>query len=102
MVPPQAPVVTPTPTPGPTDTKEYVIASGDTLGKLAHRNGVSLKAIIEANPGINPKKLKVGQKVEIPAGRAPSLPLAPLGPPLPTWGPIRATPALTRSSPAIR
>jgi len=69
MLPPPAVVTpTPTPTPGPTDTKEYVIASGDTLGKLAHRNGVSLKAIIEANPGINPKKLKVGQKVEIPAG----------------------------------
>jgi LysM repeat protein len=66
-VPP--PTVTPAAPPAPsTDLKEYVIASGDTLGALARKNGISLKALLEANPGVNPKRLKVGQKVEIPAG----------------------------------
>lgn len=61
--------VTPAAPPAPSaETKEYVIASGDTLGALSHRNGISLKALLDANPGINPKKLKVGQKVQIPAG----------------------------------
>ncbi len=61
--------VTPAAPPAPTtETKEYVIASGDTLGALAHKNGITLKAMMDANPGVNPKKLKVGQKVQIPAG----------------------------------
>lgn len=51
--------------------KDYVIAKGDTLAVIAHKNGVSLKALEEANPGVNPKKLHVGQKVQIPgAGSA--------------------------------
>lgn len=50
--------------------KEYTIASGDTLGAVAKHNGVSLKALMEANPGVNPKKLKVGQKIQIPAAGA--------------------------------
>ncbi|MGD0812974.1 MAG: LysM peptidoglycan-binding domain-containing protein [Verrucomicrobiota bacterium] len=61
------PVVAPVAPPATTGT-EYVIASGDTLGAIAHRNGLSLKALLEANPGVSPKKLKVGQKVQIPAG----------------------------------
>jgi LysM repeat protein len=66
--PPPAPIAT-------SDTpKDYVIVHGDTLGAVAKRNGVSLKALLEANPGVNPKKLKVGQKIEIPAsaGATPS------------------------------
>jgi LysM repeat protein len=60
--------VTPAAPPAPTtETKEYVIASGDTLGAIARKNGITLKAMMDANPGINPKKLKIGQKVQIPA-----------------------------------
>jgi LysM repeat protein len=54
--------------PAATGVSEYVIASGDTLGALARKNGITLKALMDANPGVNPKKLKIGQKVEIPAG----------------------------------
>lgn len=70
VAPVQPPIAAPTaPTaPATGETKEYVIASGDTLGALAKRNGVSLKALLDANPGINPRKLHVGQKVEIPGG----------------------------------
>jgi LysM repeat protein len=62
-----------------TELKEYVIVSGDTLGAIAHKNGITLKAIMDANPGINPKKLKVGQKVQIPAGTGSVASAASLG-----------------------
>jgi LysM repeat protein len=62
------PVVAPTPMPAPESaTTEYVVVKGDTLGKIAKRNGVTLKTLEEANPGIVPTKLKVGQKISIPA-----------------------------------
>jgi LysM repeat protein len=46
---------------------DYVIAKGDTLAAIAKRNSVSLRALTEANPGLNAKKLKIGQKLQIPA-----------------------------------
>ena len=51
--------------------QEYVIQKGDsfyTIGKKLH---VSVKAIQEANPNVNPSKLKIGQKIQIPAVAAP-------------------------------
>jgi LysM repeat protein len=60
------PVVTP-PVTTETPTTEYVVVKGDTLGKIAKRNSVTLKALEAANPGVVPTKLKVGQKLEIPA-----------------------------------
>jgi LysM repeat protein len=47
---------------------EYVVVVGDTLGKIAKKNSVTLKALEGANPGVVPTKLKVGQKLSIPAG----------------------------------
>jgi LysM repeat protein len=46
---------------------EYVVVKGDSLWKIAKKNGVTVKAIEAANPGIDPAKLKVGQKISIPA-----------------------------------
>jgi peptidoglycan DL-endopeptidase LytF len=48
------------------ESREYVIASGDTLGAIAKRNHVSLKSMLDANPGVDAKKLKIGQKVQVP------------------------------------
>jgi LysM repeat protein len=48
----------------------YAIQKGDTLGALAKRNGVTVKAMLAANPGVNPNRLKVGQKVTIPTPSA--------------------------------
>ncbi len=48
----------------------YAIAKGDTLGALAKRNGVTVKAMLAANPGVNPNRLKIGQKITIPAASA--------------------------------
>ena len=47
---------------------DYVVVKGDSLAKIAKKNGVTLKALQAANPGVVPTKLKVGQKLTIPAG----------------------------------
>ena len=68
-VPPPAPVPVPTPVVDNTAAgSEYVVQSGDTLGKIAKHNGVSLKALEAANPGVDSKHLKVKQKLVIPGG----------------------------------
>ena len=61
------PVVVPQVAPE-TAGSEYVVAKGDSLAKIAKKNGVTLKALEEANPGVVPTKLKIGQKLVIPAG----------------------------------
>jgi LysM repeat protein len=63
VLPPPASVGAPAATSG-----EYVIAQGDTMGAIAKKNSVSLRALMEANPGVNPKKLQIGHKLQIPAG----------------------------------
>src|ERR1019366_4160674 len=51
---------------------EYSIVKGDTFEKIAKAHGVSTKAIEDANPGVDPKKLKIAQKIQIPAAVAAS------------------------------
>jgi LysM repeat protein len=58
---------------------EYVVVHGDTLGKIAKKNGVTLSALKAANPGVDPAKLKIGQKLTIPGG-GPAAPAMTGGP----------------------
>ncbi len=44
----------------------YSIAPGDTLAKIARKFATKLDAIEAENPGLDPAKLKVGQKIRIP------------------------------------
>jgi LysM repeat protein len=60
------PVVT-TPAPAPPAESEYVVVKGDSFWKIAKKNGVTVKALEAANPGVDAAKLKVGQKLVIPA-----------------------------------
>ena len=60
--------------PGTTPDKgfEYTIQSGDTLSAIvaayADQNiKITVKQILQANPGLDEKKLRVGQKIFIPA-----------------------------------
>lgn len=55
-----------TATPPARSGRTHVIRSGDTLAALARQYRVSLQAISNANPGINPRRLQVGQTVNIP------------------------------------
>jgi LysM repeat protein len=67
--PMQMPVPQPPPQPlaEPTAGSDYVVVAGDTLGKIAKAHGVTLKALQAANPGVDSKKLKIKQKLTIPA-----------------------------------
>ena len=60
--PPVAPAVPPS---APTTT-EYVIAKGDNLSAIAKKFHITVKSLIDANPGVEPTKLKIGQKLNIP------------------------------------
>jgi murein DD-endopeptidase MepM/ murein hydrolase activator NlpD len=45
----------------------YVVKSGDTLSKIATRNGITLAQLLQLNPKItNPNKIKVGDVINIP------------------------------------
>ena len=45
----------------------YVIVSGDNFGKIAAKVGVSVDAILAANPDADPRRLAIGQTIQIPA-----------------------------------
>ena len=65
--PPVAPVAPGEPVAPPAVATEYTVVQGDTLGAIAKNNHISLKALTDANPGVEPTKLKIGQKLHIPA-----------------------------------
>jgi LysM repeat protein len=79
---PQPPVSAPAPTPvtpsptvsAPAPTApaaggtEYRVVAGDTLYGIAKKHGVSLRALLDANPGVDPRRLRVGQKLVVPGG----------------------------------
>jgi LysM repeat protein len=46
----------------------YIVQRGDTLSRIAARFGVTVQAIVAANPGINPNLIFVGQRLVIPTG----------------------------------
>ena len=56
----------PPPPVAPSGATEYTIVKGDYLEKIAKNFHVSVNALLEANPGIMPTKLQIGQKINIP------------------------------------
>ena len=45
----------------------YVVKAGDTLSKIATRNGITLAQLLKLNPSItNPNKITVGDKINLP------------------------------------
>ena len=46
--------------------KLYTVAEGDWFYKIAKAQGISLKSLAEANPGVDSAKLKVGQTLKLP------------------------------------
>jgi len=68
-LPPPQPAPAPIPVPPPVAaTDDYVIVKGDTFHTIAPKLKVSVKALMEANPGVDAKKLKTGAKLHVPAG----------------------------------
>jgi nucleoid-associated protein YgaU len=87
IVKPEVPP-SPTPPPAPPPTppaeerpvaREHVIAAGDTLEKISKRHYGTIRhvgALERANPGVDPMRLRLGQKLVVPeiSGTAPSAP----------------------------
>ena len=57
---------------------EYLVAKGDNFINIASRHGVTVQAIIKANPAVDSNRMQIGQVLIIPAPAAkptaPSLP----------------------------
>ncbi|MBW2526505.1 MAG: penicillin-insensitive murein endopeptidase [Deltaproteobacteria bacterium] len=49
-------------------TRVYQVRKGDTLGRIAKREGTTTAEIVRLNPGIDPKKIRVGQSLQVPGG----------------------------------
>ncbi|MEN9576081.1 MAG: hypothetical protein RL514_3936 [Verrucomicrobiota bacterium] len=75
---PITPITPPAPAPEPPPTvvppaaptgeaKVHVVAKGDSFSTMAKKYGVGTKGIEAANPGVDSTKLKIGQKINIPA-----------------------------------
>jgi len=48
------------------DDSSYVVTQGDTLSAIAQNGGVNLRALLDANPGIEPRRLAIGQVITVP------------------------------------
>ncbi len=64
----QAPVQ-PTPTPAPVPVqpvkKYYTVRSGDTFGKIAQRNNLTIAQLQRLNPGVKVNSIDIGQRIRI-------------------------------------
>ncbi len=56
----------------PEGTEAYSIQTGDTFYAIAREYNTTVEALIQANPGVNPNNLRVGQQICIPTAPAPS------------------------------
>jgi LysM repeat protein len=66
-IPTPPPAPPPQVMPPPSATEDYTVIKGDTLAGIATKSNVKLKALLDANPGVDPKRLKIGQKLHLPA-----------------------------------
>ena len=60
----------------PVSTTEYTVSKGETFSSIATKVGVSLKALVAANPNVDPKKLRPDQKIQIPGKSKETPPMA--------------------------
>lgn len=91
FVPPPSEITPPPPTevmppppkeiaPPPVAPREHEVAKGDSFWSLGQKYGVSMKAIADANPNVDSRRLQPGQKLKIPPPEAkPKTPAAATG-----------------------
>ncbi|MFL5473795.1 MAG: LysM peptidoglycan-binding domain-containing protein [Gemmatimonadales bacterium] len=51
---------------------EHFMARGETLGHIARRYHVNQAMLLAANPKLNPRRVRIGQRVVVPTGGIPS------------------------------
>jgi hypothetical protein len=55
----------PTPEPGVCG-ETYTVVSGDSFSLIAEKCGVDLQDLLDANPGVDPAALSIGQVIKLP------------------------------------
>ena len=60
-----------------TSARSYSVVKGDSFYKIARANGIAVSALANANPGVDPAKLKVGQTLQVPVARDTPTPPTP-------------------------
>jgi len=58
-----------------TKSKTHTVRSGDILGRIAEAHGIRLHQLLAANPGVNPRRLRIGTVLSIPGQAPPSEPV---------------------------
>lgn len=56
--------------PAPADSpirRAHTVKPGETPAAIARKYGVSLNALLKANPGLDPRRMRIGQTVHLPA-----------------------------------
>ncbi|HEX9108739.1 MAG TPA: D-alanyl-D-alanine carboxypeptidase/D-alanyl-D-alanine-endopeptidase, partial [Longimicrobiales bacterium] len=46
----------------------HTVGRGQTLGAIARRYGTTVPALLQANPGLSPRRIRPGQKLRLPSG----------------------------------
>lgn len=57
----------PTPPPSAPGSRTHTVKQGDYPATIAKQYGIKLESLLAANPGLDPKRMKIGQTVTIPA-----------------------------------
>lgn len=60
------PAAKPAPKPVAKASKVYVVKKGDVLSRIAVQHKTTVAKILELNPKLNPDKIMVGQKINLP------------------------------------
>lgn len=63
--------IAPPPPPPAAGLQEHTVAANESFYTIGKKYGVSSTAIAKANPGVDSRKLKIGQKIKIPERTAP-------------------------------
>jgi LysM repeat protein len=56
----------PPPAPAPARPRVYIVKERDTISSIAAQYGVKTSAVLAANPHVDPRRLKVGQTLNLP------------------------------------
>lgn len=75
-------------------SRTHTVASGETFYRISRKYGVSVDQLIAANPGVNHRALKVGQKIKVERAAA-----AVAKSPAPSLAPLPSTPILNSPAP---
>ncbi|MGC3958913.1 MAG: LysM peptidoglycan-binding domain-containing protein [Verrucomicrobiota bacterium] len=70
VTPPETVTPTPTAVTPEASMTEYTVQKGDTFSTIAPKFHISVKALQTANPTVDPAKLQIGKKLNIPAAPA--------------------------------